>query len=182
MPTWLPRQIDALEMIVDKGRIVLKTASSAPEAKDRTTELKALELIPSGVDFDVSRDYKLTKRIWDQLDLRMGIRLTTESLQEELPDCISTASVQKQDNYWQITGEVKALHFASLAMLLPLDRRETMTQIMGHSMLLDLQIKYKIEEEGSPNLSFTYVIFLAGLELDLVYEHPTKVNGRYMRL
>jgi hypothetical protein len=49
-----------------------------------------------------------------------------------------------------------------------------MIQIMGHSMLLDLKVKYKIEEEGSPNLSFTCVLFLAGLELDLVYEHPTK--------
>ena len=63
-------------------------------------------------------------------------------------------------------------------MLLPLDGRETMIQMMGHLMLLDLKVKHKIEEEGSPDLSFTYVLFLAGLELDLVYEHPTK--GQWM--
>ncbi len=174
MLTWLPHQIDALEMSIDKDRVVLKTAFSAPEAENPTTELKGLELILSDVDFDVSLDYDLTKRIWDQLDLRMRIRLTTEDLQEELPDCVITASVQKQDKCWQIIGEVEALHFASLAMLLPLNGRETMIQMMGHSMLLDLKVKYRIEEEGSPNLSFTYVLFLTGLELDLVYEHPTK--------
>ena len=59
-------------------------------------------------------------------------------------------------------------------MLLPLDSRETIIQMIGHLMLLDLKVEHKIEEEGSPNLSFTYVLFLAGLELDLVYEHPTK--------
>ena len=57
-------------MSVDKGRIVLKAAFSAPEAENPTTELKGLELILSGVDFDVSLDYELTKRIWDQLDLQ----------------------------------------------------------------------------------------------------------------
>ena len=57
-------------MNVDKGRIVLKAAFSAPEAENPTTELKGLELILSGVDFDVSLDYELTKRIWDQLDLQ----------------------------------------------------------------------------------------------------------------
>ena len=49
-----------------------------------------------------------------------------------------------------------------------------MIQMVGHSMLLDVKVKYNIEEEGSPNLSFTCVLFLAGLEMDLAYEHPTE--------
>ena len=84
-------------MSVGKDRIVFKTAFSAPEVEKPTTELKGLKLILSGVDFDVSLDYDLTKRNWDQLDLRTRIRLTTEDLQEKLPDCIITASVQKQN-------------------------------------------------------------------------------------
>ena len=84
-------------MSIRKDRITFKTAFSAPEAKTPTTELKSLELILSGFDSDVSLDYDLTKSIWDQLDLRARIRLTTEDLEEELPDCIITASVQKPD-------------------------------------------------------------------------------------
>lgn len=67
--------------------------------------------------------------------------MTTEDLEEELPDYIITASLQKQDNCWQMIGEVEALYFASLATLLPLNGRETMIQMIGHSMLLDVKVK-----------------------------------------
>ena len=166
-------------MSIDKDRVVLKTAFSAPEAENPTTELKGLELILSDVDFDVSLDYDLTKRIWDQLDLRMRIRLTTEDLQEELPDCVITASVQKQDKCWQIIGEVEALHFASLAMLLPLNGRETMIQMMGRSMLLDLKAKYKMDHQICPLLTCSSLL---GWNWILSTNIRPRVNGRYMRL
>ena len=67
-------------------------------------------------------------------------------------------------------------------MLLPLDGRETIIQMIGHLMLLDLKVKHKIEEEGSPNLSFTYVLFLAGLDWILSTNILLRVNGRYMQL
>ena len=128
-------------MGIRKDRIVFETGFSAPKATETTTELKGLELILSGFDSDVSLDYDLTKSIWDQLDLWTRIRLTTEDLEEELPDYIITASLQKQDNCWQMIGEVEALYFASLATLLPLNGRETMIQMIGHSMLLDVKVK-----------------------------------------
>ena len=67
-------------------------------------------------------------------------------------------------------------------MLLPLDSRETIIQMIGHLMLLDLKVEHKIEEEGSPNLSFTYVLFLAGLDWILSTNILLRVNGRYMQL
>ena len=92
VPSWLPRQRDALEMNVRKDPIVFKTTFSAPEAKTPTTELKGLELILSGV-----------KLLADLSNILDNVRFSTDEMSVDLLGTRTTDSSDSYYLFWSIT-------------------------------------------------------------------------------